>query len=94
MGLYFFNIPVGSVAKAQSELNKFIGRHQVVSVEKEFVADGSNSFWSLCVTTTSSQTVSLKSSTGNKRNLVDYKQVLSPEDFKVFAELRKLRKEV
>ncbi|WP_339132833.1 MAG: HRDC domain-containing protein [Candidatus Electrothrix sp. GW3-4] len=32
--------------------------------------------------------------TGRKKSQVDYKEILSPEDFSVYAELRNLRKQI
>lgn len=91
MALYFFTIPVGNSKQSEAELNQFISQNKILTIEKRFIDEGSNSLWSVCVTTVQSE-VSL--SVKGKRNPVDYKEVLSPEDFTVFAELRKLRKEI
>jgi superfamily II DNA helicase RecQ len=54
------------------------------------VQDGPNSAWTVCVTTESGHA---KTETP-PRNRVDYREVLSDEDFTVFATLRTLRKEI
>lgn len=94
MALYFFTIPVSNSKQAEIELNQFISQNKILTTEKQFVADGSNSLWSICVTTTPlNEELSIKKQKG-KRSAIDYKEVLSIEDFTVFAELRKLRKEI
>lgn len=94
MLLHFFMIPVGSAKESEADLNQFISQNRIVNIEKHFVADGSNSFWSVCVTTAPSQTALRTHNSSIRRSTVDYKQILSPEDFAVFAELRKLRKQI
>lgn len=49
MSLHCFAIPALQPEPAQSELNAFLARGQVVGVQRVFVADGSNSFWSFLV---------------------------------------------
>ena len=45
----FFTIPIRNPRQAETELNTFLCGHRIVSVEKQFVANGENSCWSLCV---------------------------------------------
>jgi superfamily II DNA helicase RecQ len=97
--LNFFSVPALSPATAQAELNLFMQQHRVVHVEKQWVADGAASFWSLCITVVvgagalpqalraPSNSVGTKSGTAK----IDYRDVLEPADFAVFAELRNLR---
>lgn len=75
---------------AEAEVNKFLRSVRVLQVQKEFVNLGSQSFWSLCVEYIESSAVRAK----NAGPKVDYKEVLSPEDFELFAKLRELRKEL
>ena len=42
----FFTIPIRNPHQAESELNSFLSGHRIVSVEKQFVANGENSHWS------------------------------------------------
>ena len=73
---------------AEAELNKFLRSVRVLQVQKEFVNLGTNSFWNFCVEYIESSSVRAKSA----RSKVDYKEVLSPEDFDLFSKLRDLRK--
>lgn len=71
-------------------LNAFLATHAVLRVEREFVADGANSFWSFCVHVADGGDAAPKGTAKPKRG-VDYRELLSPEDFAVFARLRTLR---
>lgn len=75
---------------AEVELNRFLRSVRILQVQKEFVPLGTQSFWSLCVEYIESSAVRAK----NAGPKVDYKEVLSPEDFELFAKLRELRKEL
>ncbi|GAB6907537.1 HRDC domain protein [Desulfosarcina cetonica] len=86
----FFSIPARHPDDSQQSLNTFCSGCQVLNVEKEFVADGERSFWSVCVTWIDGD--------GDKKNLpksrIDYKEILNEQDFAVFAKLRSLRKSI
>jgi hypothetical protein len=45
----FFQIPINAIADAERSLNQFLGSHQVVNIEREWVADGACSFWAICI---------------------------------------------
>ena len=95
MRLHFFTIPVFDGEAATAQLNQLLSTHRVVAVERQFVADGTRSLWSICVTTTAAADVPPpQASTTKKTARVDYKQVLPPEQFAVFAKLRALRKSI
>lgn len=85
----FFMIPASGGAEAEADLNRFLGSRRIVSVEKHFVAEGASSSWCLAVSYLSDSEVPAKA--GDK-NRVDYKAVLSEEDFTIFARLREWRK--
>ena len=91
MKLSFFSIPALHAESAQEALNSFLSSHRVVSLEKQFVADGASSFWSICVSYLEG---SAPVGASGRRDRVDYRQVLSESDFVVYAELRALRKSI
>jgi superfamily II DNA helicase RecQ len=92
MQMAFFQIPARGDAGLQEDLNRFLRSHRVLSVHREFVAQGDNSFWSLAAEyLESAATAGSGASRGSKKR-VDYKEVLSPTDFAVFAKLREWRK--
>jgi hypothetical protein len=86
----FFYIPVRSPAEVEAELNGFLARHSVQTVDRQFVAAGEHSAWSLCVVYDEARE---PGSRDNRRKAnIDYREVLDPGDFDVFSELRRLRK--
>ena len=94
MRYQFFNIPVNDASTAVGELNKFCAQHRICEIEKHFVANGAHSFWSFCVSW-SEQEGSFTAG-GNKlvKDKVDYKDVLSDDEFTLYSQLRTLRKTI
>ncbi len=70
------------------DLNRFLRSHRVVSVEKRFVERDCPQ-WCFCIEYLDGASVET-----DKRGKIDYREVLSPEDFAVYAKLRDLRKTV
>ncbi len=90
MRVKFFAVPALDPGEAEAELNSFLGSHRVLSIDRELVADGAGSFWAVGVT------YSQRPIPGSppKKGRIDYKEVLSAEDFEVYAVLRELRKQI
>ncbi len=87
MGLRFFVIPVRDPSAFEQELNGFLARHKVVSIDRHLIDQGVRSFWAICVDYLS-HTLSESSQSPNlSRNRVDYKTILSPDEFVVFSQL-------
>lgn len=91
MKLQFFTIPAMMPAQAQEAFNRFCGAHQVISIEKQFVADGENSYWALCVCYREA-TQAVAATLPQRKNKIDYRAVLSEHDFALYARLRELRR--
>lgn len=91
MELRFFSIPALQPQVAEAALNRFLLSHPVAGVDRQFVADGANSFWSICVQLAGSSAPEDKP---RKRGAVDYREVLSPEVFARYARLRTLRNQL
>ena len=94
MAFRFFSIPVSDPEPVQTELNGFLAGKMVARVEREFVADGANSFWAVAVEYHAGSEGGKAGGKDAARPGVDYREVLEPEDFAVFADLRELRKEL
>ncbi|MCB9759500.1 MAG: HRDC domain-containing protein [Alphaproteobacteria bacterium] len=92
MKFFFFHIPVMDPEPAGRELNRFLGTRRVIAVEKHLVNDGPRSGWAVCVTVADGPEAQAPPAGGGPPGRVDYKAVLPPEQFEVFARLRKLRK--
>lgn len=84
----FFNVPVLDGDEAAEEVNRFLCVNRIIAIDRQFVHDGANSAWALCVTYVQPSNRPL---TG-KRGKIDYRDVLSEPDFALFAKLRALRK--
>lgn len=87
MKIQFFTIPALDPAGAADELNQFCAGQKVIDLERQFVAAGSNSFWSICVCYQEAQNLQ------TRKGKIDYREVLNEEDFALFVKLRTLRKE-
>lgn len=75
------------------EMNKFLRGNKVVDISKSFVQQGNVAYWSFCVT----YLVGVPSKVqqpGERKEKVDYKQILSEAEFVRFALLRTLRKQL
>lgn len=80
-----FFIPMADDGRAQDELNTFLRSKRVLAVEKTFAGQG----WSFCVEWLEGG----KPELGGKPR-VDYKELLSPEEFALFSRLREKRREL
>lgn len=95
MQLKMFAVPALQPADAVEEMNVFLRAHRVLSLEKHLVGTDGGAFWAVCVQYLErSVTGSKFGGIENPRSKVDYKEILSGEEFTVFARLRELRKGV
>ena len=94
MPFRFFTVPIQNIAEAEAELNAFLGSHKVLAVDRQWVDQGVNSFWALCVHYLVEGGTASSPKLLNGRSRVDYKEILAPAEFEVFPRLRGLRKEI
>lgn len=86
----FYRIPVTGSVEA-TELNRFLRTVRVLNCHREFVANGDASYWAMAV----EYLPALENAARPGREAgakVDFKAVLPPEDFALFARLREWRK--
>jgi superfamily II DNA helicase RecQ len=88
----FFKIRANDDGESAEALNRFLRSHRVLAVRNEWVGNGEDSFWAFCVDYL--DRASSKDSPASGSGRVDYKAILSPEQFGAFARLRDLRKEL
>ena len=93
MAFRFFTVPIQNAEQAEAELNGFLRSHKVLSIDRRWVEQGSTSFWTFCVDYLDGQVTGSGGDRG-ARGKVDYKEVLRPDEFTVFAKLREVRKEI
>jgi len=92
MQMAFYSISARGDAGLQEDLNRFLRSHRVLTVHREFVGQGDNSFWALTVEYMEGTAQSSTTSGRPGKERVDYKEILSPADFALFAKLRDWRK--
>jgi len=89
----FFLPATDANASSEEELNLFLRSRRIVSLEREFVSDGPNSYWSICVTYVDKQTHDkVNTPIDGQKKRIDYREILNEHDFAIFAHLRTLRK--
>lgn len=88
----FFCAPALNSEDIEAEINEFCKSVRVVNVRQEFTG-GDNPCWYLLVEYLTESEESDRVRQGRKRKRVDYQEILSPEDFAIFAKLRDWRKE-
>jgi len=95
MPFRFFVVPIQDSGDAEAQLNAFLGSHRVLTVDRRWVEQGGQSFWSFCIDflPPGSKSKTEPPRFGQK-DRIDYKEKLTPEQFQVFAQLRDLRKEI
>ncbi len=89
-----FRIGVFDTDEDTQALNHFLQSNRIVSVDRQFVADGQNSFWSFCVAWEGGDSASSQPQKRGKRPAVDYRELLSPEVFTIYARLRSYRNQL
>lgn len=87
----FFVVPARAVEEAEAALNRFLRAVRVVNIQREFVDHGENAAWHIAIEYMAGDG-SRKDDSPRAR--IDYKELLSPEDFTLFARLREWRKEI
>ena len=87
MAYAFFKLPCDGGA---DELNQFLRAHRVMTVTKQWVEAGAESFWAFCVEYRDGEAAGA----GGFKPMgkIDYREVLPPAQFEVFAKLRDVRK--
>ncbi|MCI5145143.1 MAG: hypothetical protein D3923_06330, partial [Candidatus Electrothrix sp. AR3] len=77
----------------EEQLNLFLRSHKVLTVHQEFVADGMRSCWHFSVEFFAGQ-IGEKNTTRDGRKQIDYKELLDPQVFTLYAQLREWRKQI
>ena len=86
-----FRVPSNSNSEEEAALNKFLRSVTQLTVHRDFVTTDSHSYTVFTVEYFENGQPHGKGKTQKKK--VDYRELLSPEDFTLFAKLREWRKE-
>lgn len=73
------------------EMNRFLRANKVVCIEKQFCTINGNAYWSFCIEFLNTPQVPCQ---GERREKIDYKNVLDEATFLVFSRLRAIRKAI
>jgi superfamily II DNA helicase RecQ len=86
-----FLLPLWPDSPEQEALNRFIRAHRIIQTRKELVCVESQTHWAILVEYLDAP---LKESGETGKSRVDYKEILSAEDFALFSKLREVRKKL
>lgn len=92
MQLKFFTIPILSAISEEETINKFLRSVKVLEIKRDLVVVGENAYWSICILYILYG--GGETSPVMQRGKVDYKEILTEEQFKKFCQLRKVRKQI
>ncbi|HPN32769.1 MAG TPA: HRDC domain-containing protein [bacterium] len=87
-----FTIPIINSVEFEEELNAFLKSKKIISVKKELIKTNKAGYWTFLVEYI--ETTTNGSFSKNKKNIVDYKEILTSEEFIIFSKLRDIRKEI
>ena len=92
----FFHVPARDPAAETEILNRFLAERRIVAVDRQFVADGGNSFWAFSVVYRDGASASDPTGAPGRpeKAKIDYREVFDERDFAAFVALRTLRKEL
>ena len=80
-------ITLPAVAADEDELNRFLAAHRIIHVASHFCPGDNGGFWSFCIQYQEGPSPQ----GGGKKARIDYKEVLTQEEFQKYARLRELR---
>lgn len=83
-----FTVPVFDSEVIQEDLNKFLRANNIISIEKRIIVQDNKNYWSFLVEYILREG-SVQAKAG--RNTVDYKEILSDEEFLIYCKLRDIR---
>ena len=88
----FFLIPAKDSSLAEEEFNKFLRSVRVLNINREFSPSEKSPMWCFAVEYLPGASDRSANNDKGSRRRVDYREVLSPEEFALFAKLRDWRK--
>lgn len=86
-----FTIPLYDNDDEIESLNRFISGHKIINIEKNLIQSENKYYWNFLIEYVKTTT---KFKSNISRSKVDYKELLSPEDFSIFVKLREIRKKI
>lgn len=90
MQIKLFTVPITDSGSSIEEVNRFLRANKILEVEHQLVSNERGASWCFCVKYLPIASTYHK----GEKIKIDYKTILSEEKFKVFSELRELRKQI
>ncbi|MCL2209127.1 MAG: HRDC domain-containing protein [Treponema sp.] len=87
-----FLLPLYADNLEQEILNRFLRGHRIIQTRKELVSMDNISYWAILVEYLDSPDKDAGEQTNKSK--IDYKEILSAEDFIIFSKLREIRKKL
>ena len=94
MQFKIFNIPIPESEIAIEEMNRFLRGNRIVAIEKEFINIRDVHYWSFCIQYIYAAVGLQNATQGERKEKIDYKNVLDGPTFEVFSKLRAYRKQI
>ena len=94
MQVKLFMLPALAGNDSIEELNLFLRQVRVLEIQKEFVNSVSGQYWAFCITYMPMAGGGSSFPHTDKREKIDYRNVLSEIEFERFTVLRKIRKQL
>jgi len=93
MQFKIFQIGISGDTAAEDDLNKFLRSHRIITVHRELTRTQTGTYWCFCIEYIEANPVAGTAvSLPARKGKVDYKEVLSEDDFAVYSKLRDIRK--
>ena len=91
MQFKIFTIPLLSADSSTEDINSFLRVHKIIDVKKELIVQNGINYWSFLITYLGNN---IAFSDFEKKEKIDYKNVLEAEQFNRFAKMRTVRKQL
>ncbi|MDR1165542.1 MAG: HRDC domain-containing protein [Deltaproteobacteria bacterium] len=87
----FFCIPVGYETDHEDELNHFLRKVRVLNISRDLISQNDKNYWAITIEHTTEKDAEWTKYDYKRK--IDYKEILTPENFKIYSKLRDWRKE-
>ncbi len=89
MQIKLYTVPLFGGEQIMEEMNRFLRGNKVVDITKQLITHGDVSFWSFCIVHLQNNAPQQQP---DQKQKVDYKTVLTAEEFARFQRMREIRK--
>lgn len=94
MQIKIFTVPLFGGEEATEEMNRFLRSNKIVDITKSMAQQGDVAYWTFCVTYLLGAPPKVQQPVPERKEKVDYRNVLDAPTFARFAVLRTIRKQL